>query len=93
MTANLSVEDALNLREGDPPEESWPLVDGDQASAEGGQEIAPIEGETEQLGIGSSEEAEVVDSRTNEFVDDVRFFPLDAKFASTILGGVFEELP
>ncbi|CAN8271812.1 unnamed protein product [Cochlearia groenlandica] len=60
MTASLSVEDPLNLRESDPPEESRPLVDGDQASAEEGQEIAPIEGEREQLGTGSSEGAEVV---------------------------------
>ncbi|CAN8288836.1 unnamed protein product [Cochlearia groenlandica] len=60
MTASLSVENALNLRESDPPEDSGPRVDGDQASAEGGQEIVPIEGDTAQLGTGSSEETEVV---------------------------------
>ncbi|CAN8288862.1 unnamed protein product [Cochlearia groenlandica] len=59
MTANLSVEDALSLRESDTPEELGTRIDGDQASAEGGQEIVPIEGETTPPGPGPSEEVEV----------------------------------
>ncbi|CAN8272136.1 unnamed protein product [Cochlearia groenlandica] len=51
MTAILTVEDAQGLRESDPPE--------GQESAEGNQEVTPIEGETAQPGAGLSEEAGV----------------------------------
>ncbi|CAN8276883.1 unnamed protein product [Cochlearia groenlandica] len=56
MTASLTVEDALSLREGDLHEESGPQV---EEPAEGGQEVAPVEEETTQPGIGLSEEMEV----------------------------------
>ncbi|CAN8275398.1 unnamed protein product [Cochlearia groenlandica] len=45
MTASLTVEDAQSLRDSDPPEESRPRV---EESAEGSQEIAPIEREMTQ---------------------------------------------
>ncbi|CAN8323874.1 unnamed protein product [Cochlearia groenlandica] len=51
MTTSLTVEDALNLREGIRPEGSEPPVTG---PAEGGQEVAIAEEESLQLGAGES---------------------------------------
>ncbi|CAN8243280.1 unnamed protein product [Cochlearia groenlandica] len=56
MTTSLNVEDAQNLRESDPPEESGPR---DEESVGGSQEVAPLEGETEQPGAGLNDEAGV----------------------------------
>ncbi|CAN8289070.1 unnamed protein product [Cochlearia groenlandica] len=51
MTASLTVEDALNLREGIRPEGSEPAV---TVPAEAGQEVALAEEESSQPGAGES---------------------------------------
>ncbi|CAN8307000.1 unnamed protein product [Cochlearia groenlandica] len=51
-----TIRSDRSAQESDPPEESEPHV---EESAEGGQEVAPIEEETAQPGTGLSEEVEV----------------------------------